>query len=192
MRTRWRQFWLHVSEHAGRGRVMVEVPEGIERLSAAQWQAAEAQRRVRRRQLRVAQTRTEGSAVHRGLQPQPAPVSATQKAGAAAEERAWQYLQAQGCCLLARNLRCRAGEVDLIVWDGRCLVFVEVRWRRDSRALHGGALASVDWRKQQRLQRTAQFFLSRRFRGRQALPPCRFDVVAIDDERIHWVRAAFD
>ena len=81
----------------------------------------------------------------------------------------------------------RGAEVDLILRepDGT-LVFVEVRARAG--AEHGGALASVGALKQQRIVRAAQHFLLRL----PALPPCRFDVVAIDGERIRWVKAAFD
>ena len=66
------------------------------------------------------------------------------------------------------------------------LVFVEVRARRDAR--HGGAAASVGAAKQQRLVFAARHFLRRL----AAPPPCRFDVVAVDGERIEWLRAAFD
>jgi putative endonuclease len=65
-------------------------------------------------------------------------------------------------------------------------VFVEVRARADAR--HGGAAATVDFRKRQRL-----VFAARHFLGRFAsLPPCRFDVVTVEGERIEWLRAAFD
>jgi len=66
------------------------------------------------------------------------------------------------------------------------LVFVEVRQR--SQRAQGGAAASVGWPKRSRLVRAAQHYLLRYDR----LPPCRFDVVAIDGERIEWLQAAFD
>ncbi len=80
----------------------------------------------------------------------------------------------------------RAGEVDLVMRerDGT-LVFVEVRCR--SRTSHGGAAASVGLHKQRRLIHAARCFLLRF----AAPPPCRFDVVAIDGERLEWLRAAF-
>ena len=117
----------------------------------------------------------------------------TKAIGDAAEARALAHLQAQGLKLVARNYRvaggphARGAEIDLIVRerDGT-LVFVEVRARAG--AEHGGALASVGALKQQRIVRAAQHFLLRL----PALPPCRFDVVAIDGERIVWVKAAFD
>ena len=66
------------------------------------------------------------------------------------------------------------------------LVFVEVRARRDAR--HGGAAASIGAVKQQRLVFAARHFL-RRF---AAPPPCRFDVVTVEGDKIEWLRAAFD
>ncbi len=70
--------------------------------------------------------------------------------------------------------------------DRATLVFVEVRSRRDTS--FGGAAASVDATKQRRIVRAAQHYL----RQLSALPPCRFDVVAIDGDRIEWIPAAFD
>ena len=66
------------------------------------------------------------------------------------------------------------------------LVFVEVRTRRD--AGHGGAAASVGSTKQRRIVLAARHYLLRC----PTLPPCRFDVVAIDGERVDWLRAAFE
>lgn len=88
---------------------------------------------------------------------------------------------------VARGPRIRGGEIDLILRerDGT-LVFVEVRVRRDT--LHGGAAASVGAFKQRSLVLAARHFLL----GHADPPPCRFDVVAIDGERLEWLRGAFD
>jgi putative endonuclease len=89
---------------------------------------------------------------------------------------------------VARGPRARGGEVDLVMRerDGT-LVVVEVRVvGKDDR--FGGAAASVGAAKRQRLVFAASHFL-RRLRE---TPPCRFDVVAVDGERIEWLRAAFD
>jgi putative endonuclease len=122
-----------------------------------------------------------------GMTPQPAPVSASQRQGGLAEERAARYLADHGLRLLAANLRCKAGEIDLLMQDGGLLVFVEVRSRSHTR--FGGALASVGHRKRERLIRTARYFLHTSWQGE--LPPCRFDVVAFDGEQCRWVRDAF-
>ncbi|MGA0611346.1 YraN family protein [Caldimonas sp. KR1-144] len=119
--------------------------------------------------------------------------SATKALGDAGEAQALAHLQAAGLRLVERNYRvargpgAAAGEVDLILRerDGT-LVFVEVRARGSSR--HGGAAASVTAVKRARIVFAARHYLAHL----GAPPPCRFDVVAIDGERIEWLRAAFD
>ena len=117
----------------------------------------------------------------------------TSTPGAQAEQRALDYLQAQGLRLVERNYRLargpsrHGGEVDLILRDrDGTLVFVEVRSRAGS--AQGGAAASVTPAKQRRVLLAARHYLMR-----FAAPPrCRFDVVAIDGERLQWLPAAFD
>lgn len=102
--------------------------------------------------------------------------------GQAGEDAALAYLAAHGLRLVERNFRCKLGEIDLIMRDGPGLVFVEVR--RRSSASHGGAVASITPAKQRRLTRAAQYYLLRH----KPLPPCRFDVVAIDGDAMCWLR----
>jgi putative endonuclease len=109
--------------------------------------------------------------------------------GREAETRAWQYLQSRGLRLLQRNFRSRRGEIDLVLQDQDSLVFVEVRYRRESR--FGSGAESVDRRKQSKLIACAQTYM-------QAYPeiaqqPCRFDVISVGgpDESIEWIRNAF-
>ncbi|WP_157267498.1 YraN family protein [Azohydromonas aeria] len=116
----------------------------------------------------------------------------TRQRGEAAEALALAHLQRHGLRLVERNYRlaqgpaAHGGEIDLILRerDGT-LVFVEVRSRR-SRAC-GGAAASIGASKQRRLRRAAEHFLLRW----PVLPPCRFDVVAIDNGEVTWLRGAF-
>jgi putative endonuclease len=120
-------------------------------------------------------------------------VPSTKALGDAGEALALAHLERHGLALVRRNYRvaagpqARGGEVDLILRerDGT-LVFAEVRVRRS--VSHGGAAASVTAGKQRRIVYAAQHFL----RGLASLPPCRFDVVAIDGARIEWLRGAFD
>ena len=114
--------------------------------------------------------------------------SARQREGYAAEQRALDYLTARGLRPVARNFRVRVGELDLVLAHGRELVVVEVR-RRASTAW-GGAAASVTARKQKRVRLAAQAFLAAHWAGRP-WPPLRFDVVAIEGDELHWIRAAF-
>lgn len=110
------------------------------------------------------------------------PRTAQQDKGQQGEDAALAYLLRQGLVLVERNFRCQGGELDLVMRDGASLVFVEVR-RRQGRAF-GGAAASITPAKQRRLVHAAETFLLRYPR----VPPCRFDVIAIDAGRIEWLR----
>jgi len=115
---------------------------------------------------------------------------ATRVRGNAAEDAALAHLLAQGLRLVERNYRTPGrggGEIDLILRESDgTLVFVEVRARAD--ASRGGAAASVGAVKQRRIVLAARHYLLRR----RHPPPCRFDVVAIDGERIEWIKGAFE
>ena len=78
--------------------------------------------------------------------------------GEDAENRAGAFLQRAGLKLVARNYRCRFGEIDLIVRDGNTLVFVEVRMRSSDR--YGGAAASITAAKRAKLLRAARHYLA--------------------------------
>jgi putative endonuclease len=121
----------------------------------------------------------------------PPRLSPAQRRGADYEERALQLLLRAGLHLLARNLRCPLGEIDLVMRDGQILVMVEVRARTGRR--FGGAAASVGPAKQARLLRSAACVLpglARRYwAGRE--PAVRFDVVAFDDDQPVWLPYAF-
>lgn len=121
------------------------------------------------------------------------PGNTRQNAGREAETRALQHLQQQGLQLIAQNWLCKRGELDLVMLDGDTVVFVEVRYRRHS--AWGGALESVDFRKQQKLVLAAQLFLQSETQWADAA--CRFDVVAIEgDPRggppLSWIKHAFE
>jgi putative endonuclease len=110
--------------------------------------------------------------------------------GAIAEEVACRFLIEHGLRPVARNYRCRGGEIDLIMQDRQCLAFIEVRCRAS------GAFVTpshtVDTRKQRKIIRTAAMFLSRE--RRFANVRVRFDVIAIEGrsaEGIRWIRDAF-
>ena len=110
----------------------------------------------------------------------------TSRTGQDAENQAAQFLAGQGLTLVARNYRCRGGEIDLICRDGKVLVFVEVRLRRSSG--FGGAAASITLGKQRHLTLAAEHYLQKQ--GWQHCA-CRFDCVLLDGQTIEWVRDAF-
>lgn len=114
----------------------------------------------------------------------------TKQAGDAAEDRALAHLAAAGLKLLSRNYRTPGrggGEIDLVMRDAAgTVVFVEVR-KRANRDF-GGAAASISAMKQRRIIFAARHYLMRL----PSEPPCRFDVVSVEGDRIQWLRAAFD
>jgi putative endonuclease len=114
------------------------------------------------------------------------------EAGAAAEAAALKFLTAKGLKLLLRNYSCRGGEIDLVMLDDTTLALIEVRLRSDLR--YGGAAASVDTRKQQRLVIAARHLLLTQ--PELARYRARFDVMALtpltgQEDKIEWLRDAF-
>jgi putative endonuclease len=111
--------------------------------------------------------------------------------GLQSEQLAADYLEDRGVVLLARNLRCKAGELDLVCLDDGVLAVIEVRQRASQE--FGGALQSVTWRKQRKIIRAARYFLHRQaqWHGRAL----RFDVFAVEGppgaQRLNWVKDAF-
>lgn len=108
--------------------------------------------------------------------------------GSEAEKIAADFLQRQGLTLVDSNFHCRFGEIDLVMREGATLVFVEVRLRRDP--AYGGAGGSITLAKQQKLMRTAQYYLQ--LHGDSA---CRFDAILMarpDARNIEWIRNAFE
>ena len=110
-----------------------------------------------------------------------------QRQGQAAEEQALAHLRQQGLTLVARNVRYRAGEIDLIMRDGQMMLFIEVRFRQPSH--FGGAALTVTFAKQQRLRRAAALWLMQHSLMDRAA--CRFDVVAISPGQLDWIKNAF-
>ena len=105
--------------------------------------------------------------------------------GRAGEDRAAAFLATLGYRVLARNVRVPGGEVDVVALDGGFLVFVEVK-RRDGTSF-GGALGAVNARKRATLRRIAADYA-------QIVAPrakIRFDVVALDGNRLRLHRNAF-
>jgi putative endonuclease len=96
----------------------------------------------------------------------------------------------QGCQLVARNFRCRGGEIDLIVRQGKVLIFIEVRLR-SSRG-YASSLESITLQKQRRIIRCAQYFLLCHPQWNDY--NTRFDVVALDklSGEPDWVQSAFE
>lgn len=110
------------------------------------------------------------------------------KLGGYYEEQAALFLEKQGLFIKERNYRCRLGEVDIIAKDGRCLVFVEVKYRFSAYA--GSAWEAVDKNKQKIISKVAEQYLATHFHRLDI--PCRFDVVGFEKDKPCWVKNAFD
>ena len=105
--------------------------------------------------------------------------------GQAGENRAAGFLESAGYRIVRRNVRLPGGEIDLICRDGDVIVFVEVKARWSTR--YGNALSAVGARKRATLRRLAADYV-------QIVAPnahVRFDVVAVDGERMTLHRNAF-
>jgi len=107
-----------------------------------------------------------------------------------AEDLALKFLKQKKFKLEQRNFNCRYGEIDLIMWDQEYLVFIEVRYRASLN--YGGALASINYAKQTKLRRAAEFYLLSTKRSDCA---CRFDILCINgnfnNPEYEWITNAF-
>ncbi|MDQ7050619.1 MAG: YraN family protein [Enterobacterales bacterium] len=111
--------------------------------------------------------------------------------GDALEKQTVDYLEQRGVTILQRNYLCKMGEIDIIAQDKQNLVFIEVRYRRSDH--FGGALASVNLKKQRRLIRAASHYMQKcNITNKTA---SRFDVIAISGNlnqlEFNWIKAAF-
>ena len=118
------------------------------------------------------------------------PTDTRRMIGIRGEEEAARFLQRCGYAILDKNVRIRAGEIDLVAKDGKTLVFIEVKTGRD--LVTDPPQASVNTRKQNKLGKLAQAYLkSKRLRDTS----CRFDVVSViynDDGGVKAIRHFFN
>ncbi|MCR5753357.1 MAG: YraN family protein [Acetatifactor sp.] len=111
----------------------------------------------------------------------------TRATGGEKEELAAKYLETNGMHVVERNYRNRVGEIDLIGYHDGYLVFVEVKFRKTNRM--GSALEAVNYSKQLKICKVADFYRYSRHVGNHI--GIRYDVVAIQGEKITWVKNAF-
>ncbi len=107
------------------------------------------------------------------------------------EKNAESYLIKCGLSTNCRNYKCRAGEIDLVMHDADCVVFVEVRFRRNDD--HGDPFESINLHKQRRLIRAATHFLAANPHLQNYA--CRFDAVGVYKRggriKYDWIKDAF-
>ena len=115
-----------------------------------------------------------------------------QRLGQSGEELAARWYRAQGYEIVARNWRCRAGEIDIVARQGDLTVFCEVKTRTSTR--FGLPVEAVGAAKQLRARRLAAAW----FAGRPAPSvsghrggPVRFDVASVLGGELEVLEAAF-
>lgn len=111
----------------------------------------------------------------------------TRKKGTEYEQVAVGYLESYGVKILERNYRNRRGEIDLIGKDGEYTVFFEVKYRKNDRK--GAPAEAVNFRKQKTICRVADYY--RMTHGMGEFSAVRYDVVAIEGDKITWYKNAF-
>lgn len=111
--------------------------------------------------------------------------------GRLAENVALKYLEDRGLKLVTRNFHASGGEIDLIMREGDAIIFIEVRYRKNSR--HHNPAESIDPEKCRRIINTSQLFLQAN-RKMTALD-CRFDVIVLsgplEKPAVEWINNAF-
>ncbi|GGP68840.1 YraN family protein [Shewanella saliphila] len=105
--------------------------------------------------------------------------------GQLAEQRARTYLEQQGLTFIAANVRYPFGEIDLIMRQQNEWVFVEVKYRASNQ--FGGALNALTQKQITRIRLAADHYLQRQ----KLNPPCRFDVIAMNNDEINWLQGCF-
>lgn len=104
------------------------------------------------------------------------------------EQKAANYLEKNGYHILAKNFRCKIGEIDLIAKNEGYLCFIEVKYR--SGTSKGYPAEAITPTKIRRITRTAEFYMLL-----HKLPqdtPCRFDAVVILENEISLIKNAFN
>lgn len=109
------------------------------------------------------------------------------KKGEAAENVAVQFLKLQGYQILARNFYARTGEIDIIAEESGYLVFIEVKFRKNTE--YGYPAQAVDQKKQEKIRKTAMVYLKKKHISFER--SIRFDVVEILGKKIRVIKHAF-
>ncbi len=108
--------------------------------------------------------------------------------GSKKEDEAAKFLMLQGLKIKEHSFSCRFGEIDLIAADGAYTVFIEVKYRKT--ATSGHPEEAVDHKKARKISKTADYYRVIRHMKEDDL--IRFDVVAIEGDKITWHKNAFE
>lgn len=108
---------------------------------------------------------------------EPVNTSPSSLLGANAEQTAQDFLKAQGLSILFSNFRCKVGEIDIIARQQQTIVFIEVRYRKNS--AYGSPAATVTRSKQKKIIAASQYYLGQNPECSPQNSRYRFDVVQI-------------
>ena len=107
--------------------------------------------------------------------------------GTQKEEIVADYLVRQGIKILERNFPCKMGEIDLICLDKGCLVFAEVKYRKNTS--YGYPQEAVTKNKRRKIILVSGYYRMLKHYGDNI--PMRFDVISILNNEIIWDKNAF-
>lgn len=96
------------------------------------------------------------------------------------------YLEQKKYRIVEQNYKNRLGEIDIIAWDKKCLVFIEVKKR--STLMFGRPSEAVNFKKQQKIKKVASVYLLQK---KLTNVGCRFDVVEVLSNEINHIENAF-
>ena len=111
----------------------------------------------------------------------------TKSSGKTGENRAADYLRKNGCRIIERNFSVRSGEIDIIYMDGDTICFGEVKYRKSEK--NGLGEEAVNYKKQRQISRTSDHY--RMLNELSEDLSYRFDVIALTDKDIRWLKNAF-
>ncbi len=103
------------------------------------------------------------------------------------ERRAGQYLESKGYQILEYNVFSRFGELDIVAREKEYLVFVEVKYRRNTDK--GYPLEAISFSKRKNISKCALYYMKKHHLTDL---PVRFDVVGILGDEIQVVQNAFE
>lgn len=101
------------------------------------------------------------------------------------EEAVSEYLKLQGIEIICKNFRCRFGEIDLIGRENDCLIFFEVKYRKDER--FGYPVEAVTEMKKRTICKCASYYCVKF----DVKAPIRYDVIGVIGTQITWIKDAF-
>lgn len=107
--------------------------------------------------------------------------------GAQKEQLACTFLQGNGYEIIEQNYRCKVGEIDIVAKDGKYLVFLEVKYRKNINM--GTPFDAIDYKKQKTIRTVAKFYMYENHIGENE--PVRFDAVGILGNSIEIIKDAF-